>query len=129
MKNTYALLNYDMDNNKPTPEFEKATAFLDGVLKELVDGIKSQHTEVPSENVGHAFYGNLHWGAIGENRKTGDSRIDSLIAEAIQKIRYFAKTEDHGGIGDTETDECIAYELDRLMNATPITHSTLINRA
>jgi len=104
-----------MENKKPTPEFEKATSFLDSVLKELTDGIKSQHTEVPSEDIGHAFYGNLHWGSIGEDRKTGDNRIDSLIAEAVQKINNFAKTEDHGGIGDTMTDECIAYELDRLM--------------
>jgi hypothetical protein len=129
MKNPYALLNYDMENGKPTPEFEKATAFLDGVLKDLVNAIKSQHTEVPNENIGYAFYGNLHWGSIGENRKTGDSRIDSLIQDAVQKIHYFAKTEDDGGIGDTATDECIAYELDRLMDATPIMHGTLLNRA
>jgi hypothetical protein len=129
MENKYSLLNYDMENRKPTPEFEKATKFLDETLKEMVDGIKSQHTEVDNESVGYAFYGNLHWGSIGEKRKTGDSRVDALIADAIQKINYFVKTEDHGGIGDTATDEDIAYEVDRLMNATPVMHGTLLNRA
>ncbi len=129
MENKYSLLNYDMENGKSTPEFEKATKFLDETLKEMVEGIKSQHTYVENETVGYAFYGNLHWGSIGEDRKTGDSRVDSLIANAVQKISYFAKTEDHGGIGDTATDEDIAYEVDRLMNATPVMHGTLLNRS
>ena len=132
MKNKYALLNYDMENMVPTPEFTKATKFLDGVIKELVDGIKSGPLDHISEDpgiVGWAFFGNLHYGSIGEDRGTGDDRVDALIQTAIQKINEFVKTENHGGIGDTATDECIASEVDRLMKANPKMHSTLLNRA
>lgn len=132
MENKYALLNYDMENMVPTPEFTKATKFLDGVIKELVDGIKSgpmDHIDEDPGIVGWAFYGNLHWGSIGEDRGTGDDRVDALINTAIQKIHEFVKTEDHGGIGDTATDECIADEVDRLMRADSKMHPTLCNRA
>jgi len=128
-RNPYALLNYDMENGKSTPEFERATSFIDGVLKEMVDGIRSQPFSIDPSKIGYCFYGNLHWGSIGENRLTGDSRIDGLIATAVGKIREFAEgPEDDGGIGDTMTDECIAYEVDRLMKAKPVMHGTLLNR-
>ena len=129
MENKYALLNYDMSNNKSTPEFERATKFIDDVLNEMVTGIKSEPTQVPSEYVGYCFYGNLHWGSIGENRVTGDKRVDDLIAVAVKKLVEFSNgPEDDGGIGDTMTDECIAYEVDNLMNAEPIMHNALLNR-
>ena len=34
-RNPYALLNYDMDNNKSTPEFEKLTQSIDNILDGL----------------------------------------------------------------------------------------------
>lgn len=132
MKNKYALLNYDTENMVSTPEFTKATKFLDGVIKELVDGIKLGPLDHISEDpgiVGWTFYGNLHWDSIGEDRGTGNDRVDTLIQTAIRKINQFVKTEDHGGIGDTATDECIAGEVDRLMKADSKMHSTLLNRA
>lgn len=117
-RNPYALLNYDMDNMKSTPEFEKATSFIDGVIKEMVAKIKSEPFQIEPRLIGHCFYGNLHWGSIGENRLTGDSRIDDIIAEAVEKLVEFSNgPEDHGGIGDTQTDECIAYEVIRLMES------------
>jgi hypothetical protein len=129
-KNPYALLNYDMDAMKSTPEFEKATGFIDGVIEEMVAKIKSEPFQIEPSQVGYCFYGNLHWGSIGENRVTGDSRIDGIIAEAVEKLVEFSNgPEDDGGIGDTHTDECIAYEVDRLMQSESVTHSTLMNRA
>jgi hypothetical protein len=43
----------------------------------------------------------------------------------VLKTKVYAK---EAGIGDTETDECIAYELDRLLGATPSMHEVLLNR-
>ena len=128
-RNPYALLNYDMENGKSTPEFEKATKFIDDVIGKMVSEIKSQPFSIDPSQVGYCFYGNLHWGSIGENRLTGDGRIDALIGEAVDKILEFSKgPEDDGGIGDTATDESIAYEVDRLMVAEPVMHGTLLNR-
>ena len=133
MKNPYALLNYDMENNKSTPEFEKATNLITSAITDMVNGIKSEPSDVIEKDpqiVGWAFYGNLHWGSIGEDRTTGDARVDELIQTAVNKIVEFAKgPEDHGGIGDTATDESIADEVDRLMKSTTVMHSTLLNRA
>jgi hypothetical protein len=129
MENKYALLNYDMENNKSTPEFEKATKFLDDVLSEMVTGIKSEPINFQPSEVGYCFYGNLHWGSIGEKRTTGDKRVDDLIEVAVNKIKEFSNgPEDDGGIGDTMTDECIAEEVDRLMEAEPVMHDFLMNR-
>lgn len=129
MENPYALLNYDMDNNKSTPEFEKATKFITDTITEMVNGIRSESFEIEPSQIGWAFYGNLHWGCIGEDRRTGDIRIDELIKIAVDKLREFSEgPEDDGGIGDTATDECIAYVVDELMNAEPVMHSVLLNR-
>lgn len=129
MENKYALLNYDMENDKSTPEFEKATKFLDDVLSEMVTAIKSEPFSFNPSEVGYCFYGNLHWGSIGEKRITGDKRVDDIISTAIEKIKEFSNgPEDDGGIGDTATDECIAEEVDRLMEAEPIMHDVLLNR-
>lgn len=129
MENKYALLNYDMENKKSTPEFEKATKFLDDTLSEMVTGIKSEPINFKPSEVGYCFYGNLHWGSIGEKRTTGDKRVDDLIEVAVNKIQDFSNgPEDDGGIGDTMTDECIAEEVDRLMEAEPVMHDFLMNR-
>ena len=55
---------------------------------------------------------------------------DSWNTEVLEKIKVL-KTKVYAkeaGIGDTETDECIAYELDRLLGATPSMHEVLLNR-
>ena len=130
MRNPYALLNYDMENGKSTPDLERVTKFLDETLEELVTGIKSEPTDVEMSDIGYCFYGNLHFGIIGENRRTGDKRIDSLIKVAVDKIVKFSKQPENrsAAIGDTETDECIAYRLDELLDAEPIMHNVLLNR-
>jgi hypothetical protein len=129
MENKYSLLNYDMENQLPTPEFERAEKVIDEAITTMVAGIKSQPTDIEPSAVGYCFYGNLHWGSIGENRSTGDKRVDDLIAVAVEKIIDFSKgPEDDGGIGDTATDECIAYEVDKLMSAEPEMHDVLLNR-
>lgn len=129
MKNPYALLNYDMENDKPTPEFKKATEFITKTITKMVKGIKSEKFTIEPKQIGYCFYGNLHWGLIGENRKSGDERIDKLIKEAIDDIKKFKDENDHGGIGDTATDECIAYEVDRLMGSdTVMAGGILLNR-
>jgi len=118
--NKYALLNYDMDRGVETPEYQKANQFIDEVVTEMTTAIKSQKTLVPASEIGRCFYGNLHWGRIGENRVTGDARVDKLIATAVKRLVKFSDgPESDGGIGDTATDEAIAYEVDRLMNAKP----------
>jgi len=129
-KNPYALLNYDMDNMKSTPEFEKVTESIDNTLDELANEIKSKSFDIDPDQIGYCFYGNLHWGSIGENRKTGDSRIDELISGAIKKLKVLAKSPEAkgAGMGDTHTDECIAYALDKRMAAEPVMHGTLLNR-
>ena len=129
-RNPYALLNYDMDNNKSTPELEKLTQSIDNILDGLANAIKSKPLTIESDKIGWAFYGNLHWGSIGEDRKTGDSRIDELISGAIAELKELKKSPEAkgAGMGDTETDECIAYGLDKRMNAEPVMHGTLLNR-
>ena len=114
MKNPYALLNYDMDNNLPTPEFEQDTKFIDGVLQELVNAIVRVNGQLDIDEIANCFYGNLHYFSLGENRKCGDSQVDVLIANAVQQIKEHAKNvSPKSGIGDTETDECIALSLER----------------
>lgn len=121
MRNPYALLNYDMDNNQPTPEFERDTKFIDDVLQELVDGISRVNGCLDIDKIGSCFYGNLHYSSLGENRKSGDSQVDILIANAVQQIKEYAKNvSPKSGIGDTETDACIASSLERRLKNSPI---------
>jgi len=65
-----------------------------------------------------------------ERRETGDNRIDAIITEAIERIEEWAdNTPNNGGIEDTQTDECVAYEVDCLLDADPIMHGgILLNR-
>jgi len=133
MKNPYSLLNYDMDNMEPTPEFTKATSFINDTIVEMVNAIKKSSSNIIKEDpslVGYVFYGNLHWGSIGENRSTGDSKIDEIINIAVKKLVDFSNgPDDCGGIGDTATDEAIAYHVDELMDSKPKQHDFLLNRA
>jgi hypothetical protein len=115
-KNPYALLNYDMDKDESTPEFERATQFIDGVLEEMVDAIKSKYFRVDPDEIVGCFHSNLHWGSIQEAQSCGDARIDEAIAVAVKKLQEFADDPDNGGIGDTATDECIAYRVEELLN-------------
>jgi hypothetical protein len=116
-ENPYALLNYDMDNNEPTPEFERATQFIDRVLGEMVKSIKSRDFHVSITAIINCFYSNLHWSSIQEPESCGDARIDTIVAEATRKLIEFSEgPEDDGGIGDTATDESIAYQVEELLN-------------
>ena len=128
MKNPYALLNYNMETGTSTPEFKRATKFIDEVLEELVKDFNATSTDVEPSDVGYCFYGNLHWGSIGENRITGDTKVDELIKVAVDKIVEFSKQPENrsAAIGDTETDECIAYQLDELLKAKPVMHGGLL---
>jgi len=131
MKNPYALLNYDMETGTSTPDLERVTKFIDEVLEELVTGFKATSTDVEPSDVGYCFYGNLHWGSIGEDRRTGDVNVDALIKVAVDKIVKYSKQPENrsAAIGDTETDECIAYQLDKLLKAKPVMHGgPLLNR-
>ena len=130
MENKYALLNYDMDRMEPTPDFLETQRMLDVIVNELAESVRRAEADLDLALVGECFYGNLHFGLIGVTRLTGNSIIDRAIKLAIEKIkmlktRVYAK---EAGIGDTATDECIAYELDRLLGATPSTHEVLLNR-
>ena len=116
-ENPYALLNYDMDKGESTPEFERATQFIDGVLEEMVKSIKSEEFRVNTDEIVGCFYSNLHWSSIQEAESCGDARIDAAIAEATRKLIEFSDgPEDDGGIGDTATDESIAYRVEELLN-------------
>lgn len=130
MENKYALLNYDMEEIKSTPEFLETQRMLDVIVNELAESVRKVETNLDLALVGECFYGNLHYGLIGVNRLTGNDAIDKAIKLAIEKIKVL-KTKVYAkeaGIGDTETDECIAYELDRLLGATPSMHEVLLNR-
>jgi len=120
-KNPYAFLIEG-------PELKEATDKVEAIVVEMVNEIKSQPHTVEKEVIGWAFYGNLHWGTLGEERMTGDTRIDDCIKKAIEKIREVNKEYPEAGIGDTMTDECIAYHVDELMKATPVMHNVLLNR-
>lgn len=128
MKNPYALLNYNMETGTSTPDLERVTQFIDEVLEELVTGFKATSTDVEPSDVGYCFYGNLHWGCIGEDRRTGDTKVDSLIKVAVDKIVKYSKQPENrsAAIGDTETDECIAYQLDKLLKAKSVMHDGLL---
>ena len=131
MENPYALLNYDMDNDKSTPEFEHATKVITDIITKMTTDIKSEKFEIEPSAIGSAFYGNLHWGTIQSPRLTGDDRIDGIIKIGVDAIKEFSDgPEDDGGVGDTATDESIAYTVDELMNAEPeMAGGTLLNRA
>ena len=127
LRNPYSLLNYDMDdmeNEKSTPEFERATSFIDGVLKEMVDEIKSQPFPIRLASlsgdmsaIGYCFYCKIG-PSFDPGFSTGDSRIDGLIETAVKKLWEFANgPEDDGGMLDTMSRECMAYEVDRLMKS------------
>lgn len=116
-KNPYSLLNYDMENMKSTPEFERATEFIDDTIEEMVKEIKSEESSVDLEEIVGCFYINLHWSSIQEAQSCGNARVDAAIACAVEKLREFAKDHpDNGGIGDTATDECIAFRVDELLS-------------
>lgn len=125
MKNRYALLIEGVEE-------KEATERIQDVLETMVKGISERFAEpginIDPRQIGYCFYGNLHWGSIGENRLVGDEVVDKLIESAIEDIESISEDYPDAGIGDTMTDECIAYHVDELMQCDPIMHGVLLNR-
>jgi hypothetical protein len=123
--NRYALLNEGEEQKAATEAITEA-------LEEMVEFINKRYQDpsvkVDRSQIGYCFYGNLHWGSIGEKRLTGDEVIDLHIANAIENIQIIAEDYPDAAIGDTMTDELIAYHVDELMKAEPVMHSVLLNR-
>lgn len=121
MENPYSLLNYNMDDMEPTPEFEKATKFITDTITKMVNGIKEELSDASdyADSIGGVFYSNLHWGSIQKPQLTGMIKVDAHIAEAIKALTEFRDGPYvmGSGIGDTATDECIAYEVENLLNS------------
>jgi len=116
MENPYALLNYNMENNTETPEFKAATDYITKVIAEMTDGIKADQTDISAEEISRCFYHNLHWGSISARVLCGNTKVDDLIKTAVDSLVEFGDGDtDDGGIGDTATDESIAYTVEELL--------------
>lgn len=126
-RNPFALLNSEEDPK----QFRETTDFLNSVVTELVDFVKPIYTkEYGLPLVAWMFYGELHG---RPSRNTHFPEVDTAIKTAVEKIEAFREECDrlginHGGIGDTDTDEAIADKIDELLGTQPIMYENLCNR-
>ena len=125
MKNKYSLLNYDWDTHTETLDFTTTEHMIDAIINKLAKVIlknkedKTNTLDLPAnDKLVSMFYRNYHFGSIQDRPElTGNVEVDKAIAFAVESLEILQKTTiaSEAGIGDTATDEDIAYELGRLI--------------
>jgi hypothetical protein len=112
VENKYSLLNEGEEQEKVTLAIDNALAEMMNDLSDLAEGSSKERIK----DIESYFYGRIHY---GEEPNTGDWQIDELIDMTAETLEEIADEYPRCGLGDTETDECVAYYLKKLMLLDP----------
>jgi len=117
MTNKYSLLNYDQELVKPTEDFLNTQLMIDTILADLAASCLTTNSNLDPSFISEIFYENFHFGSIQDTVHTGHEKIDDAIELAVEKLKELNELDmsKEAGIGDTATDEAIAYELEELL--------------
>jgi hypothetical protein len=112
VENKYSLLNEG-------EEQEKVTLAIDNALAEMMNDLSDLAKDSDQERIcmiESYFYGRIHY---GDEPNAGCWQIDELIDVTAEALEEIADEYPRCGLGDTETDECVAYCLKELMLLDP----------
>jgi hypothetical protein len=109
VENRYALLNSGKRQEKATKAIEHSVAVLTGIIKKRMEELDPEEYLV--EDIVRNFYHILHYYSF-EIEPIGDEEIDLHIGMTVMEIHAISEKYPDAAIGDTMTDELIAYHLE-----------------
>jgi hypothetical protein len=112
VENRYSLLNEGEEQAEVTLAIDNALAEMMKDLSDLAEGSSKERIRAIESH----FYGRIHY---GDEANTGDWQIDELISMTAESLEEIADEYPRCGLGDTETDECVAYRLKEIMLLDP----------